>query len=239
MKRGQRISVALVLILIGIVQVTPVVAVNQQGLTWALTENDRFDFVYWVNITGVYPESLLGYWECEVYFQLKYMVEIPDNVTRYSDIPRLYWDIYWPNGTEMDQSQYPGTIYVPQPFPIGNWSLISELWGGYFVDGHDTWESAYSSIFNDWSNTTTRVIYSKYDGVVQHIIETRVNMTSGKAYYHSEMDRIILSSTTSTTTLEDSVEFPVIPVLVVGLVVGGFVIRALIINKRVKAKMKR
>lgn len=170
MRKTHYVIVALTMLAILI----PQVSAETKGLTWGVTQGDRFDFTMHMSLTmAPYDEEIHE----DFYVTLGSLpdLDVPGGVTY---IPTVTAQFFWANGTEMfTYYGFESYFYV---MPVGNWTHWNELiapsiglYEGELIDNFAVWgfDLSLTSI-----STDIRLEVSKTDGVPNLL---RLEMTDG------------------------------------------------------------
>ena len=198
-------------------------AASNQGFRWGVVENQIL--TYDVTMSSSVKNDTF-----QIQVQITDLSEIPENLLEVNDImPLVSTTVSFANqssGTPdlgFEEIEV-GVLFV---LPVGNWSVLQELFSTYFniIDGgSQTPNPTYwgynvtVDMMNPLGELNIESIYTKADGVLQHF--EWIFVTSGDESYHVVIDRIA--------------EFPI------GIVIGVVIVGAIaVVAILIYIKMKR
>ncbi len=170
MRKTHYVLVALTMLVILI----PPVSAETKGLTWGVTQGDRFDFTMHMSInTPTYDETINE--EFYVIIGSLPSLDVPGGITY---IPPVAAQWYWANGTEM--FSYYGFESYFLIIPVGNWTHLNEItaytmemYEGERIDNFAVW--GFDLLITSM-NTNLLLEISKTDGIPNLL---RVEMSDG------------------------------------------------------------
>ena len=182
-------------------QISSVAAANNQGLEWGIEVGDRYDFDFDVSYhNSTFDLDLTG----EMYVVVNLVGDISDDIVALMNIPiaSLYlgtFTVYWSNGTVMDDFwlgiPFMGTTFLY--YPIGNWTLMAELFEDAFPTGvtQDTSILNYTVVDVPAAGNVMSQVFQKSNGVASSM-RSHVTWSDTTA----DVEFTLTSSTTVTTT---------------------------------------
>jgi hypothetical protein len=231
-----------ILSLLILAQASNVDAVTAQGLEWGVAVNDRIN--YGIAVTYHNATYDLNLTE-QMYLIIDAVPVIPDNVSHLAQAALYEFTTYWDNGTVMDD--FWNNFLLIMPFyvlPIGNWSLISELYGEIDPPVITMNEKSIFTVVWATNFDSTQVVL-KSDGVLSYSY-TEWNRIGMEDYLTIELTRegfvyppvtTTTSSSSNPTTASNETTTPtqegdLIYLLILGGVVGVVLIILIIILLR-------
>ena len=162
--------------------ITPAMALNNQGLQWAISVDQRFNYTYF---SERILENNTSSEKFNFYVIIDGIPDIPNNVGSLSEIfEKVNRTSYYENGTE---TVHPIIWYV---LPVGNWSLIEYLWLSIEISESDiidtdnligynytTVNSMETYIYSEIYVKTTGVLYRYYTSSIMSEYSRIVNIT--------------------------------------------------------------
>ena len=198
-------------------------AASNQGFSWGVVENQILTY----DVTMSSPAKNDSF---QIQVQITYLSEIPENLLEVDDIvPLVSTTVSFTNqsGGTPDLGFEEIEVGVLFVLPVGNWSVLQELFSTYFniIDGgSQTPNPTYwgynvtVDMINPLGELNIESIYTKADGVLQHL--EWIFVTSGDESYHVVIERIA--------------EFPI------GIVIGVVIVGAVaVVAILIYIKMKR
>jgi len=177
-KRGcSSLSRYIVLFCVLLLQITPFAAANNQGFVWGLEAGTRLDYrEIRTEESGSETRTLM---DEEMYIITDELPDIPDDIDSIGPfIPyNIQGSAYWKNG-----SAYPyviGSFSNFQVLPIGNWPLLTSIFGEnreIFQDS-EMWGMHYSDNRENISGESDYQ-FLKADGALAYVYYMLYNLTS-------------------------------------------------------------
>jgi hypothetical protein len=196
------LSVSIVTIIL-FAQISSVAAANNQGLEWGIEVDDRFDYDFDVSYhNSTFDLDLTG----EMYVIVNVLGDIADDIVALMNIPiaSLYsgtFTVYWNNGTVMDDF-WLGIPFMGSAFlyyPIGNWTLMAELFEDAFPTGvtQDATTLNYTIVDVPQAGNVISQVFQKSNGVA---MSQQYHVAWSDTTADVEFTLKSSSSTTTTTT---------------------------------------
>ncbi len=208
------------MLLLFISQASNVVAANNQGLEWGVEVGDRLDY----DVEVTYHNTTLDLdLDDQMYVIIDDLPSIADDITSLLHLvhPSMileHYTTYWANGTVMDEL-WENTLKMTAftLFPIGNWSLITQLYEDETSSANVTQDSStltltFENIPNPGNNQT--MVLSKVDGGP---IYSLYNVTWGM----ETSVTVKLTRETPTASTDTTFNSPPEPDITLLLVLGG------------------
>lgn len=206
-------------------------ALTSQGLYRGVEEGTKIDYTWtyndmrygrdifmnediFVNITRVQPVEYLRGWYTTI--------GGPSGVSI---------DLFWANGTPLQRSTYLISYDALHPLPVGNWTLITELYKNYWPPGSaNVTQSETVWSYNETITSSTWHFmrygeFTKVDGVVRILIEEDTSIASGETLFYSKLVSSDYTTSTSPESLNVELTLTIIGGISVIVVVVIVIIR--------------
>ena len=190
---SRKIMLPILVIMILAIPILPAQAANNQGLEWGVEIGDRFD--YDVNLTyhnATYDLTI----DQGMYVIIDYLPVIPDNVSTAAQISFLGFTTYYDNGTEMTSVWRDVLMLVPfYLLPIGNWTLITELYDANMPPGE---------IYQDEAILRTSVTIGDTYSIIEDIFKSDGSL----AYLRWQWERTFPAASIDLTLIQEGYSVP-------------------------------
>jgi len=183
-------------------QISSVAAANNQGLEWGIEADNRFDYDFEVSYhNSTFDLDLSG----EMYIIINELGTISDDIVAMMNLPLPHmvlgsYTAYWNNGTVMNDFwlsiPFQGAPFVA--YPIGNWTLMTELFEGTGASATVTQDST--------TLNYTVVDVPEADNVVSQVFLKSNGIPTSQRYHvvwsetTADVEFTLTSSTTGTST---------------------------------------
>ncbi|MFW9944343.1 MAG: hypothetical protein ACFFB7_05040, partial [Candidatus Sifarchaeia archaeon] len=185
----------IILGILGMVLVSPTLALDTQGFYWEVQAKD-YDFF-------IVSDSFSGSFSGSFYMRVTSEAPVMGTITSWSQIPTVGLQMLWPNGTPFDiaETVFDGLDPIDNRMavPTGNWALLGELIepvlvGEELVEDALCWGIIWKQNTSENEERWTSVHYSKSDGFLAEYVREDSNSATDTRTSHVKVIRQDLQS---------------------------------------------